>query len=533
MGETRMTRVRWTICALLFFATTINYFDRQLFSILVPFFENDLKLGPVDLSLINVSFLLSYGAGMVFVGRWIDRVGVKRGLGTSFLVWNLASVGHALVGSLGGFAAIRFLLGLGESGNFPASVRTVAEWFPKKERALAAGWFNAGSNIGAILAPLLAVGIAQTLGWRACFMILGGLGLVWLWFWLRLYRPPGEHPGVSQSELAYIKQDPPETIEKLSVGEVFGMRPVYALSIAKFFTDAPWWFYLTWLPKFLTDGFRLSPSFMALAIPVVFIVADFGSVGGGWLSSRLLSKGFSVGRARKTAMFVCAVSALPVALVGGLVHGQAVLGIPPVYFAVALISLAAAAHQGWSANLYTLVSDTLPRAAVSTTVGIQTAFGVVGAALFQIFVGHEVAAGSYASPFLLAGSLYLVGLLSLHVILPRVEPATPRRKVSGFSIAFGAAVMLAMLVGLQLVLNKPKYESFADYEVKRSVELKAISPPIEGPTAKVGWMDARWVYWRTPRGRIKELVKFDRDGRTVVESDGSKAKGYSGPSVIR
>ncbi len=531
MGEARVTRVRWTICALLFFATTINYFDRQLFSILVPFFENDLRLGPVDLALINVSFLLAYGAGMVFVGRWIDRVGVKRGLGTSFLVWNLASVGHALVGSLGGFAAIRFLLGLGESGNFPASVRTVAEWFPKKERALAAGWFNAGSNVGAILAPLLAVGIAETLGWRACFMLLGGLGLVWLWFWMRLYRAPARHPGVSPSELAYIQQDPPESTGKLSVGEVFGMRPVYALSVAKFFTDAPWWFYLTWLPKFLSDGFRLSPGFMALAIPVVFIVADFGSVGGGWLSSRLLARGFSVGRARKTAMLVCAVSALPVSLVGGLVKGPAVLGIPPVYVAVALISLAASAHQGWSCNLYTLVSDTLPRAAVSTTVGIQTAFAVVGAALFQIFVGHSVAEGSYAPPFLLAGTLYLIGLLALHLLLPRVEPVTPRRKVSGFAIACGVAVLLGSLVWLQLVLNKPKYESLGDYEAKRAVELKAISPPVEGPRAKVGWMGARWVYWRTSKGPTNELVKFDRDGRPIVEPDGSNAKGYSGPSI--
>ncbi|HEY3779741.1 MAG TPA: MFS transporter [Fimbriimonadaceae bacterium] len=465
MAETRATRVRWTICALLFFATTINYLDRQLFSLLVPFFEKDLHLGPVDLSLINVSFLLSYGFGMVFVGRWIDAVGVRKGLSVSFFVWSIASVGHAIVGSLRGFAAIRFLLGLGESGNFPSSVKAVTEWFPKEERALAMGWFNAGSNVGAILAPLLAVPIAEVFGWRVCFVFLGNIGLIWLWFWRRLYRRPEEHLGISNSELALIKKDP-DIVPNLEMGQLFGMRPVYGLATAKFLTDAPWWFYLTWLPKFLVDEFHLTPGFMALALPVVFIVADFGSVGGGWLSSRLLTRGFSVGRARKTAMFVCASCALPVVLVGLLLKTPSVLGISSVFLAVALISVAAAAHQGWSSNLYALVSDTIPRAGVSTTVGIQTAFGVVGAALFQIFVGHSVAAGSYAPPFLLAGSLYLIGLLALQFILPKVEMAAPGRRVSGLAIAVGAAALLSLLVGPQVVLNRPTHQTGTSAQAK-------------------------------------------------------------------
>ncbi|WP_437995716.1 MFS transporter [Sorangium sp. So ce185] len=527
-----MTRTRWTICALLFFATTINYLDRQLFSLLVPFFENELRLGPTDLALINVSFLLAYGFGMVFVGRWIDRVGTGKGLSATFLVWNIASAAHAFVGSFGGFAAIRFLLGVGEAGNFPSAVRTVAEWFPKKERALATGLFNCGSNVGAILAPLLAVRIAEAYGWRACFLVLGGIGVVWIFFWTRLYRRPEEHPKVSPEELAHIRSDAKESTESLGVSEVFGMRPVYAVAMAKFFTDAPWWFYLTWLPKFLVSEFKLTPTFMGYAIPVVFIVADVGAVGGGWLSSKLIARGRSVGAARKLAMLACALAAVPVMAVGQLVDVPSVAGIPSVYVAVALISLAAAAHQGWSSNLYTLVSDTLPRPAMATVVGIKTAFGVVGGAIFQIFVGRSLTlTGSYALPFLLAGSLYLVGLLVLHLLLPRVEPVTPKRRVPQAAIVAGGLAMLASIAGLQLALNRPPYASVDDYRATRPGQLGATGAPVEGPAAHVGWMDARWYLWPTAQGTKAELVKLDRDGRPIVESKGASAKGYIGPSA--
>ncbi|AGP38599.1 MFS transporter permease [Sorangium cellulosum] len=527
-----MTRTRWTICALLFFATTINYLDRQLFSLLVPFFEDELRLGPTDLALINVSFLLAYGFGMVFVGRWIDRVGTGKGLSATFLVWNIASAAHAFVGSFGGFAAIRFLLGVGEAGNFPSAVRTVAEWFPKRERALATGLFNCGSNVGAILAPLLAVRIAEAYGWRACFLVLGGIGVVWIFFWTRLYRRPEEHPKVSPEELAHIRSDAKESTESLGVSEVFGMRPVYAVAMAKFFTDAPWWFYLTWLPKFLVGEFKLTPTFMAYAIPVVFIVADVGAIGGGWLSSKLIARGRSVGTARKLAMLACALAAVPVMAVGQLVDVPSVGGIPSVYVAVALLSLAAAAHQGWSSNLYTLVSDTLPRPAMATVVGIKTAFGVVGGAIFQIFVGRSLTlTGSYALPFLLAGSLYLVGLLVLHLLLPRVEPVTPKRRVPQAAIVAGGLAMLASIAGLQLALNRPPYASVDDYRATRPGQLGATGAPVEGPAAHVGWMDARWYLWPTAQGTKAELVKLDRDGRPVVESKGASAKGYIGPSA--
>ncbi|WP_437964181.1 MFS transporter [Sorangium sp. So ce260] len=527
-----MTRTRWTICALLFFATTINYLDRQLFSLLVPFFENELRLGPTDLALINVSFLLAYGFGMVFVGRWIDRVGTRKGLSATFLLWNVASAAHAFVGSFGGFAAIRFLLGVGEAGNFPSAVRTVAEWFPKRERALATGLFNCGSNVGAILAPLLAVRIAEAYGWRACFLVLGGIGVVWIFFWTRLYRRPEEHPKVSPEELAHIRSDAKESTEALGISEVFGMRPVYAIAMAKFFTDAPWWFYLTWLPKFLVGEFKLTPTFMAYAIPVVFIVADVGAIGGGWLSSKLIASGRSVGTSRKLAMLACALAAVPVMAVGQLVDVPAVAGVPSVYVAVALLSLAAAAHQGWSSNLYTLVSDTLPRPAMATVVGIKTAFGVVGGAIFQIFVARSLTlTGSYALPFFLAGGLYLVGLLVLHLLLPRVEPVVPRRRVPKAAIVAGGVAMLASIAALQFALNRPPYASVAEYHATRPAQLNATGAPIEGPAAHVGWMDARWYLWRTAQGTKAELVKFDRDGRPIVESRGAAAKGYTGPSA--
>lgn len=529
-----VTRARWTVCALLFFATTINYLDRQLFSLLVPFFEDDLRLGPTDLALINVSFLLAYGFGMMFVGRWIDRVGTRIGLGVSFVLWNIASIAHAIVGSFGGFAAVRFLLGVGESGNFPAAVRTVAEWFPKKERALATGFFNSGSNVGAILAPLLAVRTAEAYGWRACFLILGGIGVVWILFWTRMYRRPEEHPKVSPEELAHIRSDAQEAVQPLSFGEVFGMRPVYAVALAKFFTDAPWWFYLTWLPKFLVGEFKLTPTFMAYAIPVVFIVADVGAIGGGWISSRLIASGRPVGASRKLAMLICALCAVPVMAVGLLVDVPSVAGIPSIYIAVAILSLAAAAHQGWSSNLYTLVSDTLPRPAMATVVGIQTAFGVVGGSLFQIFVGRSLTlTGSYVLPFLLAGTLYLVGLLALHLVLPKVEPVTPKRRVPMGAIIAGAAAMLGGIAFTQFVLNRPPYSSVADYRATRAAELNATGAPVEGPAARVGWMDARWYLWKTPSGAKAELVKLDRDGRPIVETKGEKAKGYEGPPAAQ
>ncbi len=531
----RLPGFRWTICALVFFAMTVNYLDRQVFSLLVPFFENDLRLSPTDLALINVGFALPYGLAMTFVGRWIDRVGVGRGLSGSFLLWNLASIAHAFVRGLGSFVFVRALLGVGECGMYPSAVKTSAEWFPQKERATANGVFNAGANMGAFLAPLLGVGIATAYGWRACFVVTGLIGMAWIPVWNRLYRPPQEHPRVSPEELAHIRSDDEPATAPLSYAQLFALRPVYGLALAKALTDAPWWFYLTWMPKFLTDQFHVSPGFMALAIPVVYLVADVGSVLGGAVSSRLIARGMAVGPARKITMLVCALAVLPVMSVGGLVDHAPLLGIPAVFFAVAATALAAGAHQGWSANLFTLISDTVPKNGVALAVGAINGFSMIGVSAFQFFVGRTVQnTGSYTLPFLLAGSLYLIALACLQIIVPRIVPANTSRRADLRIVGIAAAAVLAGLLWLQITLNKPPYLSLDDYRSKRAVELKAMGPAVESLPAKVGWMNARWFLWRVPgQPEKRELVKLDGQGRPYVEGKGTKAKLYQGPSEIQ
>ena len=524
------TGVRWTICALIFFAVTVNYLDRQLFSTLVPFFENDLKLGPTDLALLNVSFILPYGFFMMFVGRMIDRVGTRKGLGGAFVVWNVASIAHALVQSLSMFMGFRFILGVAESAMFPSGIKAMTDWFPRKERAFATGIFNAGSNLGAVLAPLLGVALATKFGWRACFIITGSVGIIWVFFWRQMYRAPSEHPKVSESELAFINSDPKESIEKLSFGELFALKPVYALMLAKALTDAPWWLYLTWMPKFLVDQFHVTPFFMGLAVPIIFIVADVGSIAGGWFSSSLIKKGLSVGHARKLAMATCAFLVFPVMLVGALVDHAPILGVPPVYWAVAIVSLAAGAHQGWSSNLFTLASDTLPKSAIAMGVGVINGFAMVGVSAFQFFVGRSVqVTGSYTLPFIGAGLVYPLGLLIIHLMMPRVEPAIPKRSAPMGLVAAGGVAVLAGLGLLQYWLNKPPYLTVSDYLADRGPEIKSTSP-VAGPSAKVGWMDARWYRWKTDRGTSKlELVKMDLYGHPFVEGKGDAAAKYEGP----
>ncbi len=530
--QSRVKGYRWTICALIFFAVTINYLDRQLFSVLIPFFENDLRLGPTDLALINVSFILPYGFAMVFVGRAIDRVGLRKGLAAAFLLWNVASIGHALVRGLGGFMGARFMLGLGESAMYPSGVKTVTEWFPVRERSTATGVFNAGANMGAIAAPLLGVWIATVYGWRACFMITGAVGMVWLVFWQLIYRAPREHPRLSQEELALIEGEPEENATApLGYAELFALKPVYALSIAKALSDAPWWFYLFWLPKYLVDGFHVSKAFMAFALAFVYIVADVGSVAGGWLSSHWIAKGAEVGAARKRAMLVCALAVTPVIGVGFLNESSVVAGIPGVYLAVARIARAAGAHQGWSSNLFTLSSDTVPKPAVAMAVGAINGFAMIGTSAMQFFVGRAVAlTSSYALPFAVAGTLYLVALLVLQLMMPQVRRVLPTKKANLAIVAAGAIAVLVGLGLLQYATNKPPYTSLDDYLAKRGTEVKATSPATAGPVAKVGWMDARWYRWATSEGKPKlDLVKFDAANRPIVESKGAKAAHYEGP----
>lgn len=531
MTSATPTRVRWTVCALLFFATTINYLDRQLFSNLVPYLEDDLRLGPVDLSLINVSFLMSYGLGMLFVGRLIDTFGTKKALGISFLLWNVSAMLHGLVGGFGGLAVVRASLGITEAANYPACVKTVGEWFPKQERATANGWFNAGSNIGAVLAPILAISLAEAVGWKACFFIIGALGITWIFFWRKLYHAPSDHPSVSAEELAYIRQDGENDAEKMSYSTLLGLRPVYAIAIAKCISESPWWFYLTWLPKFLADEFHLNATFMRIAIPVVYLIADFGAVGGGWFSSRLIQRGTEVGMARKRAMLICALCALPVMSVGSVVQAKDAIGPVAVWIVILFVAIAASAHQGWSSNLYTIISDTVPKSGVAMTVGIATCAGVTGASIFQVFVGKAVElTGSYSVCFIIAGTLYLFALLALHLLLPKVEMSKPSRRVSPVMVGGIAVALVSVLVLLQTQLTKPPFRTQIDYEAKIISKGGTSRPLIE---AKVGWMRATWFKISEPGKPDRfELLKFDDAGRPVIEKKPIKdLKKYTGPTL--
>lgn len=527
------TRYRWHIVLLLFFSTSINYIDRALFSNLIPYFEADLQLDPMDLATINIAFLLSYGLGMTLVGRFVDRVGVRMGLAITFIVWNIASIGHALAWSVGAFILMRILLGIGEAGNFPSAIRTVAEWFPKKERALATGWFNCGSNIGAVITPLLVPLVADHFGWRPCFIIVGGVGIVWIFFWLRGYSRPEESPHVSAAELAHIRSDPPDPVDSIPFLTLLSQRQVYAYALARFFTEAPWWFYLTWIPKFLSDKYALSSSHRAWAIAIIYLVADFGSIAGGMMSSHFLRRGYSPNAARKTALFIAASSVLPIVSIA-FFQQPTIFGISILWLVIPVLSLAASAHQAWSANLYTVVSDTLPKSAVATTVGIGNAFGAVGSSAFQVLVAiWLIHTQSYTLPFFLAGTLYLIGLLVLHVILPRLQaasinPASPSR-VRAWQVATVCILVIGSLLGTQGYLNRPSFHSTEDYLAKRAAQLDATYTL--GPTAKVGWQQAQWVRWTSTDTSTRwELIKLDRHSRPYIEPKGTAAKGYVGPT---
>jgi len=514
---------------------TVNYLDRQMFSQLVPFFEDDLKLGPTDIALINVSFILPYGMAMLFVGRFIDRVGIKLGLGITFLLWTVASVCHAFVTSLAGFMGIRFLLGIGESGMYPGAVKTMADWFPTRERSIANGIFNAGANLGAMLAPMLGVAVALKFGWRACFVILGAIGAVWIFFWNSNYRSPEVHPKVSESELAYIRSDKDEVTPSMSYSQLFGMRPVYGLAIAKALTDGPWWFILLWLPKILVDQFHASPAFMALSIPVVYLIGDAGSVGGGWASSILLRRGMAVGPARKWVMLVCAACVVPVGSVGFLVDRPAIAGIPCVFWAIGILAIAAAAHQGWSSNLFTLISDAIPKSSLAMAVGAINGFAMVGVSAMQFFVGRMVQlTSSYTVPFMVAGTLYLIALVILQLVMPNVVQWPTKRLADMRLVAAGAIAVLIGLGYMMYATNRPPYLSVRDYLAIRPVQIHASGAAVEGPTAKVRWMEARWYLWHEDSGQTKiELIKLDTHGQPIVEEKGAKAVGYNGPSAAQ
>ena len=411
----RVGRYRWVICALLLFATTINYIDRQVFGILAP--EMKKIFGWTDTNYTDIVFWfeVAYAIGQLLAGRLLDRIGTYVGFALAMFFWSGASMLHAMMGSILGFSVARFLLGLGESGNFPACIKTVAEWFPKKERALATGIFNAGSNVGAIAAPLAVPWIYLRWGWQWAFIATGAIGFIWLVFWLRIFRRPEQHPRLSSGEFAYIRSDPAEPTEKITWLRLLPHRQTLAYVFAKFLTDSIWRWYLYLLPLFFSSNFKLDIKSFGPPFVLIYCLADVGSIAGGWFSSHLIKRGWSVNAGRKTAMLVCAILVVPVVLVTQMSN---------MWAAVWLVGLAAAAHQGWSANLYTTASDMFPKQAVGSVVGLGGMAGALGAMGILKLTGYILEhTGSYTVLFLIAGSAYLIAFAVLHALAPKLDPA--------------------------------------------------------------------------------------------------------------
>jgi ACS family hexuronate transporter-like MFS transporter len=408
-------RVRWGICALLFLATTINYIDRQMISVLKPTLEAEYGWDEKTYANIVFSFQLAYAIGYVVFGRLIDKLGARFGYSLAAAIWGIAAMAHAGARGATDFMLARFALGIGESGNFPAGVKAVAEWFPKMERAFAIGIFNAGANVGAILTPLLAPILVVAFGWRAAFLVTGAIVFIWLAFWWTIYRRPREKTNLSASELKHIESDPADAPGDVKWLPLLRHRQTWAYAIGKFMIDPVWWFFLFWLPSFFAAEHGLNLLTFGLPLAAIYIISDIGSVGGGWLSSALIKRGWSVNAGRKTAMLVCALCVPPVMLAPG---------VGSVWGAVLLIGLATAAHQGFSANLYTIPSDMFPRKAVGAIIGIGGTMGAVGGMFMAQFTGFVLdATGSYMPMFVIAGSMYLLALLVIHLLVPRMEPA--------------------------------------------------------------------------------------------------------------
>ncbi|HKN84816.1 MAG TPA: MFS transporter [Pyrinomonadaceae bacterium] len=406
---------RWVICALLFFAATINYIDRQVIAVLKSTLQTQIGWTEIGYSWIVFSFQAAYAIGLLGVGRLMDRIGTRKGFSLAMIFWSAAAMAHALARSAFGFGFARFFLGLGEAGNFPAAIKTVAEWFPKKERALATGIFNSGTNIGALVTPLVVPWITFTWGWQAAFIATGALGFLWLIAWLLLYRSPEEHPALSSSELRYIQSDPPDRSVKIPWLRLLPHRQTWAFSLGKFLTDPIWWVYLFWLPDFLHKRHGLGLKDFGLPLVIVYVMADVGSIGGGWISSSLIKRGWTINAGRKLAMLICALAVVPIVFAAQTSN---------VWIAVVLIGLAAAAHQGWSCNLFTTTSDMFPRGAVGSVVGIGGMAGAIGGMMIARLVGEILErTGSYVPIFIIAASAYLVALLIIHLLSPRLEPA--------------------------------------------------------------------------------------------------------------
>ena len=430
MGTTQVVggggsgRYRWGICALLFFVITVNYIDRQIIGVLKPVIEDEMGWSEVDYGNIVTAFQASYGIGLLVVGRLLDRIGTRRGIAIALAVWSIAAAFHAGARTVLQFILARIVLGLAESAAYPGAVKSVAEWFPRRERALGVGILNAGANVGVLLTPIIAIGIAGTWGWQAAFLATGVLGFVVLAAWLCFFRQPADHPRLGEAERAWIDQDgEPAVAAPLTWRRALRQRQTWFFICGKFFTDPVWYLFLFWLPDFFakTQGMELFPkgesgilATIGPALIGVYLLADVGSIAGGWMSSHLIACGWSVNRARKTTLLAAAVLALPLVTVAS---------APSPLVAVLLIGLGTAAHQAFSSNIFTMITDMYPRSAVATVAGMGGAAGAVGGILIAQATGWTLElTGSYVPIVLYAGLAYGIALAAIHLLVPRMEP---------------------------------------------------------------------------------------------------------------
>lgn len=405
---------RWIICSLLLVGVTKNYMDRQVLGVLKTALQADFGWNEIDYGNLVFAFQAAYAIGMLVVGRIVDRLGVRLGYALTMVFWSLASMAHAAASSLPAFMVARSALGFGEAGVFPASIKAVAEWFPKKERSLAIGIFNAGTNAGAIITPLIVPWITIRWGWRWAFLLTGAIGFAWLILWLVVYRKPEGHKYVSIAELDYIRSDPAQPVPQMKWLSLVSYREAWAFVAGKFLIDPIWWFYLFWIPDFLVRKHGLALVQIGVPITVIYVIADVGSVAGGWFSSWLIKHGRTVNFARKITMLLSAFCVVPVVVV---------YRMESLWGAVVIIGVAAGAHQAFSANLYSLTSDMFPAQAIGSVVGMGGMAGAIGGMLIAEIVGYTLQwTGSYLIPFLIAGSAYFLALASIHVLAPRLEP---------------------------------------------------------------------------------------------------------------
>ena len=415
-NDSKGVRYRWRILTLLFFATTINYMDRQVIGILKPFIADDLGWSEADYGYIVSAFQVAYSIGLISMGRFLDKFGTRLGYLWAIIIWSIAGMAHAAARGVLSFAAARFALGIGESANFPAAVKSVAEWFPKKERAFATGLFNSGSTVGAISAPLIVSGITLEFGWQWAFIITGLIGFIWVGFWLTTYQVPEKHPKISSQELKYITQDDERWEEGKDIRwiQLFQHRQTIAISLTRFISDWVWWFFLFWIPDFLNKTHGVDIKEVVFPLIIIYAVSSVGGIAGGWLSSKFILLGKSVDFARKTSILICAIIILPI-MFASLTQN--------LWLAIGLIALAAAGHQGWAANIFTIVSDIYPKKAVGSMMGLSGFAGAIGGALSASFVGILLeGTGSYFLIFLVASSVYMVNWVILKIFIKEIKP---------------------------------------------------------------------------------------------------------------